>query len=201
MCVCAYMDVHRLTKAGMGECYGCMLLLVATEGHACCAQGLFLARRAFCPVSHGPMPGGIGGLHLPPTLNTRSPQIQLCRLVALPSFKLDTVSHHHAYSSCILCHIILHTMSHHLAYYVTSSCIVCHIILHTMSQCPHSNCNGQWQRKTHLPMSQSTRCASARSLGDDAHVHTLAVVRSLPRRRSGHIPGACHRAGSHRVLR
>ena len=34
-------------------------------------------------------------------------------------------------SSYILCHIIIHTMSHHHTYYVTSSYILCHII-HTM---------------------------------------------------------------------
>jgi hypothetical protein len=33
----------------------------------------------------------------------------------------------------ILCHIIIHTMSHHHTYYVTSSYILCHIIIHTMS--------------------------------------------------------------------
>jgi len=31
--------------------------------------------------------------------------------------------------SYILCHIIIHTMSHHHTYYVTSSYILCHIIL------------------------------------------------------------------------
>jgi len=31
-------------------------------------------------------------------------------------------------TSCILCHIIIHTMSHHHTYYVTSSYILCHII-------------------------------------------------------------------------
>ena len=37
-------------------------------------------------------------------------------------------------SSYILCHIIIHTMSHHHTYYATSSYILCHIIIHTM---PH----------------------------------------------------------------
>jgi hypothetical protein len=32
----------------------------------------------------------------------------------------------------ILCHIIIHTMSHHHTYYVTSSYILCHIIIHTI---------------------------------------------------------------------
>ena len=38
--------------------------------------------------------------------------------------------------SYILCHIIMHTMSHHHTYYVTSSYILCHIIIHTMSHQP-----------------------------------------------------------------
>ena len=48
---------------------------------------------------------------------------------------IHTMSHHHTYyvtSSYTLCHIIIHTMSHHHTYYVTSSYILCHII-HTMS--------------------------------------------------------------------
>jgi hypothetical protein len=49
---------------------------------------------------------------------------------------IHTMSHHHTYyvtSSYILCHII-HTMSHHHTYYVTSY-ILCHIIICTCTSC------------------------------------------------------------------
>jgi len=42
------------------------------------------------------------------------------------------VAAEHVTSSCILCHIIIHTMSHHHTYYVTSSYILCHIIIHIL---------------------------------------------------------------------
>jgi len=60
----------------------------------------------------------------------------LCHII------MHTMSHHHAYyvtSSCILClDVCMHTMSHHHAYYVTSSCILCHIIMHTMFGSVHA---------------------------------------------------------------
>ena len=54
----------------------------------------------------------------------------LCHII------IHAMSHHHTYcvtSSYILCHIIIHTMSHHHTYYVTSSYTLCHIIIHTTS--------------------------------------------------------------------
>ena len=41
-----------------------------------------------------------------------------------------------------MCHIIIHTMSHHHTYYVTSSYILCHIIIHTISSNLRSIANG-----------------------------------------------------------
>jgi hypothetical protein len=68
------------------------------------------------------------GLLLP--LSRRFPFRLLCHII------IHTMSHHHTYyvtSSYILCHIIMHTMPHHHTYYVTSSYILCRIIIHTMS--------------------------------------------------------------------
>ena len=39
-----------------------------------------------------------------------------------------------------VCHIIIHTMSHHHTYYVTSSYILCHIIIHTISMYEYRVC-------------------------------------------------------------
>merc|ERR1711966_637020 len=65
----------------------------------------------------------------------------LCHII------IHTMSHHHTYyvtSSYTLCHIIIHTMSHHHTHYVTSSYILCHIIIHTMS---HHHTHNRYQRR------------------------------------------------------
>lgn len=76
---CTLLVSRRLTKVGMAGCIRWVLLLVATERVFCSAQGLFLARRAFCPVSYGPILSC-----LPPTLRTRCSQMHAVALLPCP---------------------------------------------------------------------------------------------------------------------
>ena len=67
---------------------------------------------------------------------TAKPLIGLLTLLGLRATHASYVLPRKAAGSLldyILCHIIIHTMSHHHTYYVTSSYILCHIIIHTMS--------------------------------------------------------------------
>jgi len=54
-----------------------------------------------------------------------------------------------------LCHIIIHTMSHHHTYYVTSSYILCHIIIHTMSH--HQAYYRHWHARSAPSIAQRVR--------------------------------------------
>ena len=66
-------------------------------------------------------------------------------------------------SSYILCHIIIHTMSHHHTYYVTSSYTLCHIITHSNRTHRHTRMRTHARTYAHTCSSDSRGASRASS--------------------------------------
>jgi len=110
------------------------------------------------------------------------PPVPISHMYVLCHIIIHTMSHHHTYyvtSSYILCHIIIHTMSHHHTYYVTSSCDVHHKARNTHTGTDtdtdthrHRHKYTHTHTQTHThTLTTSRHCRPGRHVGD-VHTHT-----------------------------